>query len=450
MDNQSILNVICAYAPQVGCKDLDKEAFWEDLDEVIINISDKETKLLLGDLNGHVGAFNSTYSSFHGGYGYGTINKEGEKILGFASRHNFVIINTAFQKKDTHLITYSSGGNSSQIDYILADKKLKCGFRDCKVIPGESLTSQHRLLVAVLKLPKPIKMLVDRTPKIKWKELTGPKGKLLLSKMRDYLAQDMETRYQNADSMWSKFQAHCTKEARTTLGVSKGGVSTNKDPSWWDDRVKEALRNKKDLFKIWQSSRLDHDRDKYMKAKKDAKRCVAQTRAEAREGFYRDLENAKTDADIFKVAKNRNRATLDVKSNKFIKSKNNTLLTSHEDINGRWFEYYNELLNEEFPSQEFNPLPPVQGPTHEVTIQEVKQAVNKMKNRKALGPDEIPADLWKAVGPSAIEWLTKLFNIILETKSIPEAWRQSPILQEQRGHNSLLQLQGDKTNLTYS
>lgn len=425
MDNQPVLNIACTYAPQVGCSDLEKADFWEDLDELMVNIPDTETKILMGDLNGHIGNANSTYIDFHGGYGYGTLNKEGEQILDFASRHNLSIVNTLFKKKDSHLITYNSGGRSSQIDFVLTDRKIKSSFRDCKVIPGEPLTSQHRLLVAVFRLPKPIKTLTDKTPRIKWKELTGPKGECLIVSMRKYLTQDLEILHQNADMMWTKLEAHCRGEASKILGISRGGISTGKDPTWWDKEVQEAVNNKKDLFKTWQSSQLEHDRELYKEAKRKAKRCVAQSRAQSRESFYIKLDNAHSDADIFRLAKNRHESSLDFKVNKFIKSKNNTLLTTHEDINNRWHEYYKELLNEEFSSQSFCPSAPAQGPIHEVTLCEVKQALRKMKNHKALGPDEIPADLWKALGPIAIVWLTRLFNTIMRSLQIPKSWRQS-------------------------
>jgi len=55
-----------------------------------------------------------------------------------------------FSKEDAKKITFDSGGNNSQIDYILmrkADSKL---VRDVKVIAGEPCLTQHRLLVCVL------------------------------------------------------------------------------------------------------------------------------------------------------------------------------------------------------------------------------------------------------------------------------------------------------------
>ncbi len=59
--------------------------------------------------------------------------------------------NTFFNKKEEHLITYKSGGNSSQIDFIITRGADLKEMRDCKVIPVEEVVSQHRLLCAVLR-----------------------------------------------------------------------------------------------------------------------------------------------------------------------------------------------------------------------------------------------------------------------------------------------------------
>ncbi|KAI8434944.1 hypothetical protein MSG28_003411 [Choristoneura fumiferana] len=115
MDKQLPLNIISAYAQQIGCQESEKSKFWEDFDDLINMIPPEETKYIGGDLNGHVGSTNSSYQNTHGGHGYGTLNKPGEEILNFGSRHNLSIVNTYFQKKAEHLITYKSGGKSTQI-----------------------------------------------------------------------------------------------------------------------------------------------------------------------------------------------------------------------------------------------------------------------------------------------------------------------------------------------
>ncbi|XP_059315698.1 uncharacterized protein LOC132066394 [Lycium ferocissimum] len=49
------LNIISAYAPQMGLNKEVKRGFWEDLDEVVVSIPPTEKLFIGGDFNGHIG-----------------------------------------------------------------------------------------------------------------------------------------------------------------------------------------------------------------------------------------------------------------------------------------------------------------------------------------------------------------------------------------------------------
>jgi len=50
----------------------------------------------------------------------------------------------------------------------------------------------------------------------------------------------------------------------------------------------------------------------------------------------------------------------------------------------------------------------------------VKDALKRMSNGKAVGPDNIPIEVWKSLGDRGIVWLTKLFNEIMRTTKMPD------------------------------
>ncbi|KAK3525039.1 hypothetical protein QTP86_013475 [Hemibagrus guttatus] len=51
-----------------------------------------------------------------------------------------------------------------------------------------------------------------------------------------------------------------------------------------------------------------------------------------------------------------------------------------------------------------------------------------MKSGKAVGPDDIPVEVWKCLGEAAVEFLTSLFNRLLESERMPEEWRRSVLV----------------------
>ena len=67
----------------------------------------------------NVGADAGAYNEVHGNHGFGASNSEGESILEFAVAHDLLVGNILFKKRDSHLITYTSGNLRSQVDYIL-------------------------------------------------------------------------------------------------------------------------------------------------------------------------------------------------------------------------------------------------------------------------------------------------------------------------------------------
>jgi hypothetical protein len=140
------LNIVSAYAPRVGPNESEKK-FWKDLDGMVRVVSTNEKLFIGGGLNSHVGSINAGYELAHGGFGYGSRNQGGD-ILDFVIAYNLVIANTFFRKRDSHLVAFSSGHCSSQINFVLTRREDKQACLDCNVIPRESVVPQHNLVVA--------------------------------------------------------------------------------------------------------------------------------------------------------------------------------------------------------------------------------------------------------------------------------------------------------------
>ena len=51
-----------------------------------------------------------------------------------------------------------------------------------------------------------------------------------------------------------------------------------------------------------------------------------------------------------------------------------------------------------------------------------------MKIRQAVGPDDIPVDVWKCLGEVTREFLIRLFNRILEIHKMSDEWRKSVLV----------------------
>jgi hypothetical protein len=114
---------------------------------MVRRVSSSEKLFIGGDLNGRVGTIRGGFERVHEGFGYGEQNQEEEDILNFAIAYNIMVANTFFRKKKSHLITFSSGQHSSQIDFVLTRRNERLNYMDCKDIPNECVVTQHKLLV---------------------------------------------------------------------------------------------------------------------------------------------------------------------------------------------------------------------------------------------------------------------------------------------------------------
>ena len=164
-----MVNIFSASAPQVGCSEEEKMSFWEDIDRDLNEIPADERLVIGGDMNGHVGRNREGIERIHGGWGVGGRNAEGERVVDCAVSFDLAVVNTWFKKDHSQYITYKSGGNESQIDILMCRRSHLKELKNCKVIKGEGVATQHRVVVMDWEMKNTEKSKpVHAEPKIKW------------------------------------------------------------------------------------------------------------------------------------------------------------------------------------------------------------------------------------------------------------------------------------------
>ncbi|EYB81397.1 hypothetical protein Y032_0384g394 [Ancylostoma ceylanicum] len=144
--------------------------------------------------------------------------------------------------------------------------------------------------------------------------------------------------------------------------------------------------------------------------------------------LYEKLESSQAEKYVYRLAKARHRASLDVTEVRAVKSEEGDVLRDPRAVKERWRAYFAHLLNEEFPRKKNFLDEPVAGPVQPWTVNEVRKAVKKMKVGKAPGTDGILMEAWRSLGELGLQWLTKFFNNISRSANIPEAWKDSIIV----------------------
>ena len=69
-----------------------------------------------------------------------------------------------------------------------------------------------------------------------------------------------------------------------------------------------------------------------------------------------------------------------------------------------------------------------------ITIEQTTTAIKQLKNNNSKGPDGINIRHLKHLGPRALDILTKLFNMSLNSNIIPQIWKKAKIIAILKPH----------------
>ena len=145
--------------------------------------------------------------------------------------------------------------------------------------------------------------------------------------------------------------------------------------------------------------------------------------------MYARLETKEGEKELYRLARQRDRAGKDVQHVRVLKDENGNVMVNSEAVLKRWKEYFEKLINEENnrdPRTE--EVKVVNEDVNCVSREEVKNTLRRMKKGKAVGPDALSIEVWKCMGEMGIRFLNRLFNRLLMGERMPEEWRRSVLI----------------------
>ncbi|GKD37687.1 craniofacial development protein 2-like protein [Tanacetum coccineum] len=247
IDGETV-NIISAYAPQVGLSDAVKKRFWDAVDELVREYPTDQRLIIEGDLNGHIGAAADGYERGYGGFGFGVRNEEGSTILKFSTTHDLV------RRGDLRAC------------------------KDCRAFPGEACSLQHRLVI--------FNALFERQSQRK-----EARGRLRI--------------------LWKNLNREAVETFRATVFEKLSALEEDMSASNADqiEEVQTKVAAKQSSFKELLSCRegnqedIDMDKERYKIAKREVKIAVARAKDKAYDDLYMKLDSKEEANDIYKIAK---------------------------------------------------------------------------------------------------------------------------------------------------
>ena len=117
------IRVIQVCVPTTDAKEAEVEWFYEDLQDFLELIPDKDVLFIIGDWNTKVGS--QEIPEVTGKFGLGVQNEAGQRLTEFCQENALVIANTLFQQHKRRLYIWTSpdGQYQNQKDYFICSQR---------------------------------------------------------------------------------------------------------------------------------------------------------------------------------------------------------------------------------------------------------------------------------------------------------------------------------------
>ena len=423
------ISLIAVYAPTEQSQLDVKEAFYAKLNSTVEQCPRSDTLLVLGDFNAVTGNCRDGYEPCLGPFGSGIRNVNSSMFLDFAKSRKLRIAGSWFQRRDLHRWTWYSNANNAkkELDHVLISTRFKC-LQNCRVYrSAEFFGTDHRLLVATLRIQFRSRRLPASSPKLDIDKLSD------VAVSREY-ATEVRNRFEvlsnleDTEALWGNFKNVVTTAARDCLGVKR--------------RKKKSFVTEETLQTIERSraARLHGDSRTYRALKREVQSKLSRDKEAWVKGIAEVVERNLWSGDCrpaYQALKtlSSQRPT----QSSVIKAANGEPLQDPKDQQNRWSEYFEQLLTVEQPAVQLDtsgisPLvanPPISADLP--SLAEVREAVACMKSGKAPGVCDIPSELLKAGGEPVAVALHSVVCAIWRSESVPTDWTKGLIVPIWKG-----------------
>ena len=359
-----------------------------------------------------------------------TINNHGKKLIEICTMFSLTPLGGLKEKSFDSKFTFNGHRGSSHIDHFAVSTTLLDRIPSFQIL--DRIESSHLPITLNLNCKGGediIQQQEKKISKIKWQEdkidecreiLTNEKTKKDLKQAEQMIETDIDGSLQ----LFNKVMKKANNPMKKTFTIN-----TNRTPpkKWFDKECrKQKFITKKQLSKLnrinaqHKPEEYQQEKTNYLEKKIEYHRLIREKRKEF---------NSQTKKQILNDIKDSKKFWKRIKmlSANRPKLPNITILA--------WEEHFKKVHNPETVNEEPREEEPVDQELvtddeldAEISQEEIKQVIDKLKAGKAAGPDEIGPELIKLAEPGVRTYLHKLFNRIYESGYFPVEWAKAVVV----------------------
>jgi len=333
----------------------------------------------------------------------GKINGEGRKLVEKIEEWGWSIWNGNTIGDEEGEFTFTGGKGNTVIDYIIGDEEARGRIREMKI--GEKVDSDHH----------PLEVWVEgETQRRKKEKREQVINKIIWDgegqkKFRENLRIERKEGV-GVDEEWRDVETRI-KKALKVVG-EKQTEGKKRRTGWWDEECKEKKKEVKRELREWR--RGNGGKERYWECKRKYREHCERKKREETERWMKEAENVKKEGDVWKLVNKgrRKKRTVDER-------------IEQEE----WKEHFMRLLGgvehrvrvgEERRGRE--------GEEGEISGEEIKVAIKRIKERKATGVDGVPGEVWRYGGEDLTDWARDFCNKVWKGEGWPEEWKEGVIV----------------------
>ncbi|KAL1446089.1 hypothetical protein WDU94_009850 [Cyamophila willieti] len=424
------INLIQVYAPTADKSDEEIETFYEEIESLLKTTKKHDITIILGDFNAKVG--DCVVDGITGGYGLGTRNDRGDRLIEFCQNEDMLVTNTTFKLPKRRLYTWKAPADGidnnivrNQIDYILIRKRYRNAVKSVKTYPGADVSSHHNPVVAIIKV------------KLKKVERKKANVKLDLLKLKNIdternLRNKIQNKIQvikqacvqadNVELKWKNIQSIILTESKQELKMER-----IKKKEWMSEEILDLMEERRKYKNI--------NGQKYKEINGKIKKEIRRAKEKFNHEKCLEIEMLDRIHDSFNMHKKIKEMTGTYKKKivGIMRENDGSIITDTKSKIRRWTEYVQELFHHNRPEQEQDET--IMGEEYKIMKEEVLDILKKAKPRKAAGPDEVPSELIKLLEDDGIDVLLDLLNAIYSSGKIPKSWLTSTFITLPKKNN---------------
>ena len=431
ISNNYTINLINAYAPTLHVSEDNPEIrdqFYDELESVIRCVSNRDYLIVTGDFNAKTGSAWTAYQENMGKYGKGELNSNGKELLEMCSRQKLVLTNTLFRHKMAHRATWESPASNAdkdrrnpyrnQIDYVITRTRQQHTVLDSRSQNGLMTFTDHRLVRAKLNLRKLHVKTQNKKTNIDIERLHDPET-------RARYAVNVEMKVMDAEYNWEKERAMNTQELWDTIvkanhQAANEVIAKQPNKKTVDNSIQKLSHEQK---KIYNTINTTSNTERRNVLKRERNKILNRIHEEMSETKKRKIE--REIEEIERRKDDSNRMYTAMKNIQRMKKKVPLVVEDQDGITtdpAKQAEIVTQFFQKMFTSEEAKELEdiPPKKMQKSFSEEEVRRAVNSLKNNTSAGIDDIHAEHLKN-GPSIVlSKIAEILNLIAETGEYPK------------------------------